>query len=93
MTVGDYAEAMRHNSDKYVADVLDGRKPVSKDAAKLIADLYVIAKQLPQNSGCFQRADSACERQIKATVSKSDKSNTEALNKEASSFVAAMNVK
>lgn len=90
MTLGDYAEVMRPNSDKYVVDVLAGRKQVSKNAAKLIAHLYVIAKLLPQDSGCFQKADDACQMQIKEIV---NKSGAEALNKEAGSFVARLNVK
>lgn len=90
MTLGDYAEVIRPNSDKYALGVLDGRKQVSKDAAKLIAHLYVIAKLLPQDSGCFQKADDACQMQIKEIV---NQSGAEALNNEASSFVARLNVK
>lgn len=92
-TLVEYSEVMRPNSDQYVVDVLDGTKQVSKDAAKSFAEAYVIAKLLPQDSACFQEADSACLMQIKEAVNELDKSKAEALDKEASSFVAKLSVK
>jgi tRNA_anti-like len=100
-TFGAYANTLRSDNARRVADALSGKVQVSKDEAQRIARIYVMAayfaKNLPQDSSCFRTQNSACNDQMDAVNKTFQKTNkTDAWKKDSNAkmdtLVARMNV-
>ena len=92
-TVETFTRHARQGSDKYVENVLSGKQEINKDTADAIADFYVAAYLLPEQSRCFAQADQECEAEIKAAIQKTNKAESQELQQKANAFVATLNVK
>lgn len=64
-TVETHTNALRSKGfDQSVLDVMQGKLKASKEVAESIAAFYLLVQLLPNDSSCFLRIDSACEKQL-----------------------------
>ena len=92
-TLDGYIASVRPDLDGHIREALEGRRQVSHFEAETIAFLYVVSKQLPRNSTCFETADQACETQFEALAKSLHQSDAKKLRNDVNAFAATLNVK